>query len=480
VSPDRGRKGTAGKGTGGSASGLAGARRLGLLVFGAAFVVLFAWVAIADGVGDPSIPSGDVVLVQNTPGDIGKVSEADVEHAIELASAAAGEKTVPKPGDPKYEEQKEAALKSILEGVWIQGLAAEWGIEPSEAEISREIRKVKKASFKSEAEFQKFLKESHYTPADVHERVTIQVLSKELQEQLKEKAPTPNQSEIESYYEAAKSTQFTQKPSRDIRTVLTKDRKKAQEARDALNGDNTEKNWSSVAKKYSEDPTTKETGGLQKGVQEGTLEEPLNEKVFNTTEGQVEGPIEAKGGYMVFEVVNSTPESVQELKTVESQIKSTLEQQAQQEYFTSFLSQFTVEWTQRTFCASGYTIERCANFKGSGHPSTAPEGCYEANPKGGLPEACPAPVFQLIPALPGTVTPLVPKGKPLAQRPQPKLEAGKGAAGAAGLPEGVVPPTGEAAPEEAAPEEAAPEEAAPEEAAPEEAAPEEAPPAESE
>jgi hypothetical protein len=362
-------------------------------------------------------------------------------------------------------------MKSVFEGIWIQGVAAEWGIEVTDAEVARELKKVKKESFKSGAEFQKFLKESHYTPADVHERVLIQMLSKELQEQPKEKAPTPSQSEIENYYEAAKSTQFTQKPSRDIRTVLTKDRKKAQEARDALSRDNTEKNWSSVAKKYSEDPTTKETGGLQKGVQEGVLEEPLDAKVFSTPEGQVEGPIEAKGGYMVFEVINSTPETVQELKTVESQIKSTLEQQAQQEYFGGFVSSFNTQWTQRTFCASGYVIERCANFKGSGHPSTAPEGCYEANPKGGLPEACPAPVFQLIPAMPGTVSPLVPKGKPLAQRPQPKLEAGKGAEGAAGLPEGVVPPATEEAPTEEAPTEEAP---------PEEAPPEEAPPAESE
>jgi hypothetical protein len=85
--------------------------------------------------------------------------------------------------------------------------------------------------------------------------------------------------------------------------------------------------------------------------------------------------------------------------------------------------------------------ERCADYKGSGHPSTAPATCYEAHPKGGLPEACPAPVFQLIPALPGSVTPLEPKGKPLAQRPHPAGEL-KEEAGIEGLPEGLVPQTG--------------------------------------
>ena len=449
MSPDRGRKGTSGKGGGGKASKPAAARRLGLLVFGLAFVALFAIVAFAVGVGHPSVPSGDAALVQDTPGDIGKVPIAKVEHAIELAAAQAGEKTTPKPGDPKYEELKEAAVGSVLEGIWIQGLAAQWDIHKTEKEVAAEVKKVKEESFKSEAEFQKFLKESHFTPADVNEKVLIQVLSKEIQEQLKGKAPTPSQSEIEAYYEAAKDTQFTQKPSSDVRLIVNKDLKKAEEAKEALAKDNSAKNWATVAKKYSEDPTTKESGGLKKGLQEGVAEEPLNAAIFSTPEGQIEGPINAQGAYNVFEVVNSTPESVQELKAVESQIKSTLAQRAEQEYFANFVAGFQVEWTQRSFCASGFTTERCANFKGTGHAATAPKGCYEASPKGGLPEACPAPVSQLVPAMPGTVTPLEPTGKPLAQRPIPKVEAGKEEAGATGLPEGVVPaPTEEAPPAE--------------------------------
>lgn len=449
MSPDRSRKGTSGKGGGGKASRPAATRRLALLVFGLAFVVLFVVVAIAVGVGHPSVPSGYAAVVEDTPGDIGKVPVSQVEHAIELAAAQAGEKTTPKPGDAKYEEVKETAVNSVLEGIWIQGLANQWGIEVSEKEVDAEVKKVKKESFKSEAEFQKFLKESHYTPADIHEKVLLKMLSEELQAQLKEKAPTPSQSEIEAYYEAAKGTQFTQKPSRDIRTILTKDQKKAQEAAAALGKDNSAKNWEKVAKKYSEDPTTKESGGLQKAVQEGTLEEPLNAEVFGTPEGELKGPTKGKGGYVVFEVVNSTPESVQELKTVESQIQSTLAQQAEQEYFANFVTSFQTEWKQRSFCAPEFTTERCANFKGSGHAKTAPEGCYEADPKGGLPEACPAPVSQLVPAMPGTVTPLEPGGKPLAQRPVPKVEPGKEEAGATGLPEGAVPaPTEEAPPAE--------------------------------
>lgn len=442
MSPDKGRRGTSGKGGGESGRGPAAARRLGLLVFGATFIVLFAIVAIAEGLGDPSVPSGDVALVENVPSDIGEVTEAEFDHALELAAKQGGAKKVPKPGDPKYDELKETALNSLLESIWLQGVADEWGIEVTDAEVAKELKKVKKESFKSEDEFQKFLKESGYTPADIDERIKLQVLSTQLQEELKEKAPTPSQSEIEAYYEAAKSTQFTQKPSRDIRLIVNKDRKKAEEAEAAIAKDNSAANWGKVAKKFSEDPTTKENGGEQKGVQEGVLEEPLNETVFNAPEGVIEGPIKTQRGYNVVEVVTATPESAQELKAVEGQIQSALAQQMEQEYFASFVGTFNAEWSQRTFCDSDYVTQRCANFEDDGRPATAPEGCYEVDPKGGRPKACPAPVPQLVPAMPGTITPLEPKGKPLPQRPRPLDEPGAtGGEGATGLPEGAVPPS---------------------------------------
>jgi foldase protein PrsA len=443
VSPDRGGKRTSGKGGGGAGrrpSDPAAVRRLGLLVFGVAFVALFVIVALADGVGHPSVPSGDVALIESAPSGKGDITTADFEHGLEQAAVQAGQKKVPKPGEKQYDELKETALNGLLEPVWVEGLAAELGISVTEKEVEEELKKLKKENFKTEAEYQKFLKEAHYTTEDVLQKVKLQTLSTEIQKTLKENVSQPSKSEIENYYEAAKATQFTQKASRDIRVVVNKDKNKAEEALAKLSKDDTAKNWEKVAKELSEDTASKEAGGLKRAVTEESLEEPLAADVFGTPEGQVTGPIKTKQGYTVFEVENTTPEEVQELKTVESQIKGTLAQRAEQEYFTVFVADFNQKWKGRTYCASGYVTERCANFKGSGHPSTAPEGCYEAHPKGGFPEACPAPVFQLIPALPGTVTPLEPTGKPLAQRPQPaglKEEAEEGAG--TELPPGVAP-----------------------------------------
>ena len=448
MSPQGGSRQAPGKGGAGNAPGRAAARRFGLLVFGAGFVLLFAIVAIAEGVGDPSVPEGAVAYVEDAPGDTGEVTQAEFDHALEQAAAQAGVNKVPKPGDAQYDELKETALNFSFEGIWLRGFAEEKGIPAlSKKEVAQELKKLKDESFQSPKEFRDFLKEAKYTREDVRERVELQVLSTKLQEQLQEEVPKPSRGEIEAYYEAAKDTQFTQPASRNVRLIVNKDRKKAKQARVALGKDNTEANWKKLAKKFSEDQATKSNGGLQEGVTEGTLEEPLDKAVFDAPEGQVEGPTDAQRGFTVFEVTNTNPEQAQELKEVESQIESTIAQQAEQEYFNSLIGSFNSTWTDRTFCLDDYLTERCANFKGDGHPATAPPGCYEADPDGGPPEACPAPVSQLVPALPGTVTPLVPRGTPMAQRPRP-VEGAEEAGGATGLPEGVPPPTGTPPPSE--------------------------------
>jgi foldase protein PrsA len=429
VSPSQGRRPTsrkgAGRSSGGRSSNPIAVHRLGLLAFGVAFAVLFLVIGITGGIGDPNVPAGAVAVINDAPEGASPISEAEFDHALVLSAAGAGLKKPPTPGEKQYEEVKQSALNSLFDSVWIQGLAEEKGISVTEKEVAEELKKLKEQNFKTAAEYKEFLKKSHYTPADVNSRVKLQVLSTKLQEQIKEEAPKPSSGEIKAYYEEAKPVQFTQKASREARLVLNKDLKKVEAAQALLEKDDSPKSWKAVANKYSEDTTSKSNGGLQASLTEEGLEEPIGAAVFEAPEHQVTGPVKGERGYYVFEVESSKPETVQSLKDVEAQIKSQLEQQSQQEAFTSLLASYSATWRSRTFCASEFKVERCANFKGSGHPPTAPPACFEANPKGKRPEACPAPVALATPAVPGSVSLLEPRGKPLPQGPHP---AGEGTA----------------------------------------------------
>lgn len=412
----------------------AGPQRLALLAFAALLIVLFLIFAIDQGIGDPSIPSDGVAVVEDAPEGLGTVTEAQFKHALVQAAAGAKVTPVPKPGDEKYEELKETALGEIFDSIWIQGQAEEMGISVTEQEIDKELEKLKKQSFKSEKQYREFLKEAHFTRADVLLRVKLQMLSTKIQEQVTEEAPVPSSREVENYYEAAKASQYTTPESRDIRVVKNKDKSKVEAAKTALEKDDSNQSWEKVAKQYSTD-TTKSNGGLQSAVTEGTLGEPLDAEVFAALSGEIEGPLQEGKTWVVFEVMKITKKKTQEFDEAKSQISEQLAEQINQQIFSAFVRNYGIRWISRTFCAADYTIEnRCSNFESDGRPPEANEACFEANPKTPA-EACPAPIPQVKPAQPGSVSPLTPEGQRLSQRPRP---AGAEEAAAA-PPEGEIP-----------------------------------------
>lgn len=431
----------ASKGKSGKSAGL---QRLAVVVFGAAFVVLFLVIGISEGVGQPSVPEGDVAIVKGVAD--GNISEADLKHAVLQQVAAGGLKKAPGRGTKKFEELQNKALEELLNAVWVRGEGEELGIEITPKQIATELATIKQQNFKTEAAFQKFLKTSHYTKKDVNDRVRLQILGTQIQERIAKKAPPPSEAEVSDYYDQVKGSQYTTKPSRNVRVVVTEKEGDATKAKTILVKDNSEGSWKKVAAKYSTDPTSKSKGGLLENISEETLQEPLKAAVFNSAQGEVIGPIKYQKSFIVLQVDKLNPEKVQKLAEVAAQIKSQLTQTKAQSVLAEFLSDYQSKWQSRTFCADEFVINRCSNYVGTGHPSTASPACYEANPKAPAKE-CPAPVEQAKPAVPGTVSILKPQGEQLAQRPRPQglgeeggaaalPETVPGAAGAAGAPTG--------------------------------------------
>jgi parvulin-like peptidyl-prolyl isomerase len=401
--------------------------------------VLFVVLAVAQGLGAPSVPAGDIALVSSAPASHEHISEADYKKSLAQQESQAGLKKPPKAGSKKAEELHKSAIGELLNAAWIFGEAEELGIKVTPKEIETELAKVKKESFKTEKAFQEFIMESHFTEDDVNERLELLFLSTKIQEKITKEAPPLTEAELQAYYDAEKATQFTKPATRDVRVAVNEDKKEIEAAKKALEADNSEASWKKVTKKYS--PTTASQGGLQKEISEEFLTEPLKKDIFKSATGELIGPVKQEKNYLLLEVVTLHSEKVQTFDEVKTTIESTLKQQGEEKYFQQWVSGFQSKWTSRTHCASGFTIEQCANYKGSGHPATASEACYEANPKTPAKE-CPAPVVQNQPALPGSVSATKPEGERLVQRPRPE-EAGKsakegaeGAAGAAGGAEG--------------------------------------------
>jgi parvulin-like peptidyl-prolyl isomerase len=437
------------------------AQRVGLVLFAVVFIALFVIFAVAQGLGSPSIPSGDIARVTNVSAEKGEFDEADYKRSVGQQEAQAGLKKPPKAGSKKAEELHKTAVGELLNGAWIFGEAEEQGIKVTNKEVETELAKVKKESFKTEKAFKEFMKESHFTEADVISKIELQIISTKIEEKIKKETPPLTEDELKAYYEKEKATQFTKKPTRDVRVAVNEDKKEIEAAQKALEADNSEASWKKVTKKYS--PTTEAQAGLQKEIAEEFLTEPLKKDIFKSATGELIGPVKQEKNYLLLEVVKLHPEKVQTFAEVKTTIEGTLKAQKEEKYFSEWVAGFQAKWITRSYCASGFVVESCANYKGSGHPAEAPEACYEANPKAPTTE-CPAPVPMIKPAVPGSVTSSEPEGDRLVQRPQPPASATtkKGAKeGAAEAVEGAEGATGaEASPEAEAAAQKAVEEAA--------------------
>ena len=149
-------------------------------------VAVVALVAATSGLGQPGLPDGDVAYVDGV--DNGNITQDDLDAGLAQAAAQGGLKEVPATDDPQYQSLHDQAMQSLILAVWVEGEASDRGITATQEDIDAELKQIKSQSFKSEAEFNKFVKQSKFTEEDVQEQVKLTLLRDKLEQAVVEHA----------------------------------------------------------------------------------------------------------------------------------------------------------------------------------------------------------------------------------------------------------------------------------------------------
>ena len=367
--------------------------KLCTLALGAFFVPA----AILAGCG--GVPGDAVATVDGT-----SISKSDFDHWMNVAAKSGGQsgaaapkppsyaacinqkrKTTPKPakGQPKvtdgqlkaqckqeYNSLRDQVLQLLISFQWIEGEAKAQNIKVSDKEVQASFDKQKKQAFPKAADFEKFLKDSGQTEADIVKRVRLDTLSNKIREKVTKGKDQVSDAQITAYYNKNKQ-RFAQPERRDLRIVLTKTKAKAEQARKALESGQS---FKKVAKKYSIDQASKAQGGKLPAVAKGQQEKALDTAIFKAKKGQLTGPVKTQFGYYVFDVTKITPASQQTLAQAKTTIKQTLASQNQQKALDTFVKSFRKRWKAKTDCRDAYRTQDCKNApKATPTPSaTAP------------------------------------------------------------------------------------------------------------
>jgi foldase protein PrsA len=278
--------------------------------------------------------------------------------------AAAKTKSKARPTDTQLKKQcateytslRDQALGLLIASQWLEGEASDQGIKVTPAEVTKSIDTQRKQQYPKMADFQKALKDAGFTMADLRFQTRLQQLQEKLVDKISKGAGAPTAKDISAYYEKNKS-QFGSPETRDLHIVLTKDKDTADKAKKAVESGES---WSSVAKKYSTDESSKSQGGKLTATK-GNQEPAFDNAVFAGKKGEVLGPIKTQFGYYVVKIDKIKKSDQQTLAQATPTIKQVLEQQDQQKAVSDFSEEYRKKWTAKTDCRKGYAIQGCKN-----------------------------------------------------------------------------------------------------------------------
>jgi foldase protein PrsA len=427
-------------------------RRLAIIIGVIVAAVVVIIILIAAGGNDHSVPKGAVADVDGKP-----ITKAQFDHWLNIVVAVqrppkSKQKPVPpKPGTKAYQQVAQQVLQFLTTALWIEGEAADRGVTASADEIKAQFKQTKQQSFPSDKAYQKFLKQSEQTQADIDYRVKLDVLSNKIRQEVTADTGNISDKDVEDYYNKNKQ-QFSQPERRDVRVVLTKTTAKAQEALKALQGG---EDFKKVAKQFSDDPATKDQGGQLLGITQGQQEPTFDKALFAAQQGKLAGPIKTSRGYYVFQVTKITPATTQPLEQSKAGIRQLLVSQKQQQALDKFTTGFRDKWRKKTDCLKSLAIPDCSNGKqppppGLGTGPAALSGAGKPPALGGAQTQLGAGAAAGLPSAPGAIGAPPTGAAPTAASSPPALTgAGQAPALSAApvtpsLPSGAAPPTQQA------------------------------------
>jgi foldase protein PrsA len=305
---------------------------------------------------------GQPVIVPNDPPNFDKCIAQVKKQIPSLAKTAT--KTLRTDCKQLFTSLSSQVMDFLIKSYWYQADANKLGVKVTDADVQKAFDAAKKQQFPTAAGFNNFLSQTGQTTQDILFRFRINQIVQKLVAKHNTKV-TP--ATIQAYYNAHQS-QFGTQEARNMRVILARDAADANAAKKALQSGQS---WNTVAKKYSTDPTSKNSGGMLTGVTKQQADSALANAAFSAPQGKLLGPVKGQFGYYLFDVTKITPATHQTLAQATALIKQQLTSQSQQTAQTAVDNHAKKDWLSQTTCRSGFAMADCKGYKA---PKTATTG----------------------------------------------------------------------------------------------------------
>lgn len=332
--------------------------RITLAVFGTALALA---AAACGGGGAASTPTGVVAVVNGT-----EIPRADLEELIDWARKGieAQNREFPKAGSPDYQSLQSQYVAYLVQREEFEQAAKKLGIKITEKDVAKALDEFLKAQFDGDrAKLDAELKKQGLS-FETFEDVTIRssILTKRLFDVVTKDLKVAEKELLDDYN--ANIAQYQTPESRDVRHILLAEKDKDGQVDFAKSKTEADRIYAeleggadfvALAKKYSADTGTKETGGKYT-VQRGAGTAPEFEKAaFELKTGEVSRPVKTTFGYHVIQAIaDATKAKTTPFGKVRASIRARLLQEKRTEAMNAWVEDLRKEYESKVTYSAGF------------------------------------------------------------------------------------------------------------------------------
>ena len=287
---------------------------------------------VAAGCGG-KVPQGAIATVGGVP-----VTQAQFDQYINQAKASAGQTgqaAFPSVGTTAYNRYAAEIVNYLVEQQLVLNGADKMKVTVSDKDVQTQLQQIA-AQYGGTQKMYAAAKKAGMDQAQLKTYVKNSLIGQKLYQQVIGKS-TPTAAQMQAYYKANKA-QFDQAATRTVRHVLVKTKAQAVKVRALLAANDTTANWAKVAKKYSIDTGTKNSGGSLGPIKTGQMVKPFNDAAFSLKINTISAPVKSQYGWHVLEVTAITPAKKSTYASAMAKIKSTLTSQQQTKTWQAWLA----------------------------------------------------------------------------------------------------------------------------------------------
>jgi parvulin-like peptidyl-prolyl isomerase len=305
-------------------------------------------VGLAGCGGDDEVPADAVAVVDGQ-----QIARSDYEALLSQAkkSYKNQKREFPAAGSQEFQTLRNQAVQFLVQREQFEQEASDMDVDVTDKQIDARLEQIQKQYFGGDKKkYEKQLKEQGLSEKQVRNDIRAQIISEKIFEQVTKDVKVTD-ADIAAYYEKNKA-QYSQPESRDVRHILVKTKKQADELYAQLQGG---ADFAALAKKYSEDTGSKANGG-KLTISQGQTVAPFDKVAFELKKNEISKPVKTEFGYHIIQPLSDEKAAkVTPLKDVKESIRQQLGQTKKNEAMTKWVDELKKDYKDKVSYAAGFS-----------------------------------------------------------------------------------------------------------------------------